>query len=135
MDVSKLRGLPFDEKCPSRNVLRLVGDRWSLLIILQLEQGTRRFLELRRAIGGISPKVLAETLRKLEEHGLIERRVYDESPPRVDYRLTDLGQELAKVVVELDLWIGRNLARVVRAKAEFVRDAKSRVPWQVPRVA
>jgi DNA-binding HxlR family transcriptional regulator len=135
MTASKMISLSQDLTCPSRGLLRVVGDRWSLLILLQLESGTRRTSELRRSIGDISAKVLTDSLRKLEELGFIRRRIRAKSPPHVEYCLTQLGRELATVVVGLDKWVGKNLERVNRAKAKYARQTKSRVPWHTPRVA
>lgn len=81
----------FSEACPSRELLRLVGDRWTLLVIARLEQGTRRNSQLLHEVGGVSPKVLSSTLRKLEEFGFVARQVYPEIPPRVEYSLTPLA--------------------------------------------
>lgn len=119
--------------CPSRSMFRLIGDRWTLLALLQLEQGVRRFADIRRGLGTISAKVLAEKLRRLEENGIVRRRVYDQSPPRVEYRLTALGQELAQHVSKLDQWTLQNAERIERSRRTFSRSQRSRTPWQIPR--
>ena len=125
----------FSEQCPSRDVLRLVGDRWTLLVVALLEGGTRRNSELLRQIGGISPKVLSSTLRKLEQFGFVERRVHPEIPPRVEYSLTPLGRSLSEVVVALDRWVETNYTDVARARAEFEGRRGAKNPWQEPEVA
>ncbi len=125
----------FSATCPSREVLRLVGDRWTLLVLAKLEQGTRRNSELLHEIGGISSKVLSATLRKLEEFGFVARHVYPEIPPRVEYSLTRLGRSLAKVVVALDQWVEDNYGEVTRAKVEFQQRRGAKNPWQLPEVA
>lgn len=114
-------------------MFRLIGDRWTLLALLQLEQGVRRFADIRRGLGTISAKVLAEKLRRLEENGIVRRRVYDQSPPRVEYRLTALGQELTQHVSKLDQWTLQNAERIERSRRTFSRSQRSRTPWQIPR--
>lgn len=95
----------FLPNCPARAVLSLLAEKWALLVIHALSEGTRRTAELRRRIGGISEKMLIQTLRRLEEHGLIVRTSYPEIPPRVEYALTPLGRSLSSVVTALDQWV------------------------------
>lgn len=83
--------------CPVETTVSLMGDRWKLLIIRDLLGGTKRFGELKRSLTGISQKVLTQHLRSMEEYGLVNRKVYAEVPPRVEYSLTDLGQSLKLV--------------------------------------
>ncbi|MCT2590340.1 helix-turn-helix transcriptional regulator [Streptomyces sp. N2-109] len=80
--------------CPSRPVLDLLGSKWSVLIILNLAAGTCRFTELRKAVTGITPKVLTANLRGLERDGLVSREIFAEVPPRTEYSLTPLGESL-----------------------------------------
>ncbi len=87
-------GNAYDPECPTRVVLDRIGDKWTVLIIEVLDAGPRRFNEIRLAIGGITPKVLTSTLRSLAADGLIVREAFGEVPPRVEYRLTDLGRSL-----------------------------------------
>lgn len=109
----------FDEHCPCRILLKLLAEKWVLLIIHALTAGPLRTAELRRAVGGISEKMLFQTLRRLERSGLVERRAYAEVPPRVDYRLTELGRSLAKPVRAMDAWIEENLNAVQNAEQAF----------------
>lgn len=105
--IKKLLTAPADgfSLCPVRDVLTRVGDKWSLLTILHLGTAdSLRFNELRRNIDGISQRMLTVTLRSLETDGLVNRRVYAEVPPRVEYRLTLLGQSLLGAVIELGKW-------------------------------
>ncbi|RSM60033.1 transcriptional regulator [Kibdelosporangium aridum] len=89
----------FDAKCPSRAVMEHLSSRWGVLIqIMLLREGTMRFSELRRAIGGVSEKMLAQTLQALERDGIVRRVVHPVIPPHVDYSLTDLGGDAAKAV-------------------------------------
>ena len=96
---------PFAADCPSRQVLDRIGDRWSVLVILVLSQGTRRFSEVAGAIEGISQKMLTQTLRGLERDGLVTRTVYAEVPPRVEYELTPLGRGAAEPFAHLRDWV------------------------------
>jgi DNA-binding HxlR family transcriptional regulator len=102
--------------------LARVGDKWSVLIFLQLETGPRRFSELRRAIAGISPKMLASTLRGLEREGFVSRTVFPTKPPSVEYALTDLGREMAEPVRALGMWVLDNLHRMESARRRFDED-------------
>lgn len=110
------RGQLFAADCPSRGVLDHVTSRWGVLALIALRDGTLRFSELRRRIGGVSEKMLAQTLQALEEDGFVLRTAYPEVPPRVDYRLTPLGAEVAAHVATLADWIELNLARVLRMR-------------------
>ena len=93
------------EICPVRNVVSRFGNKWALLVILVLsEQGTVRFNELCRLIPDVSSRVLSGTLRTLEADGLIARKVYPVVPPKVEYRLTDIGSSLVPFIVQLTEW-------------------------------
>ncbi len=112
--------------CPMRDVLDRVGDKWSLLVIFSLVSQTKRFGELKKQIGDISPRVLTQTLRNLEQDGLVTRRMFATIPPRVDYTITDLGRSLATVMRPVVDWAEQNRAHILRsrqkrAKAEAVR--------------
>lgn len=97
-----------------------VADKWTLLLIEALEEGgARRFSELARAVPGISQKMLTQTLRAMEREGLADRTIYAEVPPRVEYRLTDLGHELAEAFCGVWTWAERNLARIEAARAAY----------------
>ncbi len=115
-----MRSLPADvynPKCPSRLVLNHVTNKWGVLVLLALLEKTHRFSELRRKVGGVSEKMLAQTLGSLEDDGFVHRRAFPEVPPRVEYKLTPLGREVAARVEGLVEWIEHNLARVQRARA------------------
>ena len=105
-------GNAYDPECPTRVVLDRIGDKWTVLIIEVLDAGPRRFNEIRLAIGGITPKVLTSTLRSLAADGLIVREAFGEVPPRVEYRLTDLGRSLLEPVAALRQWAERNVAEI-----------------------
>lgn len=93
-----------DDPCPLRDVLNRVGDKWSVLVVIELKGGRLRFSDLRRAIEGISQRMLTHTLRQLERDGLIERTVYPSVPVRVEYELTALGLTLNDPLAALAQW-------------------------------
>lgn len=108
------------EKCPVRDVLDRVGDAWSVLVILLLaEHGPYRFNALKRAIGDISQRMLAVTLRHLERDGLISRTVFPTNPPQVEYALTDLGRSLGDRLGGLTAWAVENHAPIRAARSEY----------------
>lgn len=100
-------------------VLSRIGDKWTVLVVELLGDGPMRFNELRRSIGNISQKMLTTTLRNLERDGFVTRTVFATIPPRVDYELTELGQELRVPVRALGAWARRNLERIDAARARF----------------
>jgi len=101
------------------SVLARVGDKWSVLVIMLLIDGPRRFNELKRTIGGISQRMLTLTLRGLERDGLVTRTVFPTIPPRVDYELTDLGRGLAEPVKALGQWAFEHLPQIEGARTDF----------------
>ncbi|ORM68105.1 transcriptional regulator [Pantoea wallisii] len=111
------RGELLNVNCPSREVLKRITSRWSVLILLALRAETLRFSELRRRIGGVSERMLAQTLRHMEEDGFIERIAYDVVPPHVEYHLTALGHEVEGHVIGLADWLESNVHRIVRVPA------------------
>ena len=90
--------------CPVETTLMLISDRWKVLIIRDLLNGTKRFGELKRSVGNISQKVLTATLRAMEESGLLTRKVYPEVPPRVEYTLTETGYSLKPILDAMKEW-------------------------------
>ena len=97
----------FDSNCPTRQVLDCIADKWTVLIIRRLADGTLRFAQLRRSVDGISQKVLTNTLRDLERDGIVARTVHPVVPPKVEYRLTPGGEELCPALDELLFWAQR----------------------------
>ena len=91
-------------RCPVEVTLTLIDDRWKVLIIRELLYGTRRFGELRKALGNISTKVLTSNLRSMEDDSLLTRQVYPEVPPKVEYTLTDLGYSLKPILLSMVEW-------------------------------
>ncbi len=102
--------------CPSRVVLSHVCSRWGVLVLVVLREGMHRFSELRRRIGGVSEKMLSQTLQNLEGDGFVERKSLPVVPPHVEYRLTPLGEEVAEQVENLATWIEQNLPRIMQAR-------------------
>ena len=90
--------------CPVETTLTLIGDKWKVLILRDLLLGTKRFGELKKSIGSVSQKVLTAQLRDMEKNGLVNRKVYPEVPPRVEYSLTELGQSLKPILDAMWNW-------------------------------
>lgn len=106
--------------CPKvGKVLSRIGDKWSVLVIIMLTPGTRRFSDLKRNIGGISQRMLTMCLRGLERDGLVKRTVYPTVPPRVEYELTDLGRSLCVPVMALGKWAHTHIAEIDAAQIAF----------------
>lgn len=95
---------PRDTHCPAEFTLSMIGGRWKIPLIFHLLGGAKRFSALARALGGVSQKVLAQQLREMERDGLVERKIYAEVPPRVEYSLTPLGRSLKPVVDSMCRW-------------------------------
>ncbi len=112
------------EACnPARAVLGRVGDTWSMLIVIALREGPLRFSELKRAVHGVSQRMLTRSLRSLERDGLVSRTVTPTRPPRVDYELTALGHSLREPVEALGRWATRHRLQLERAQQRYDRGA------------
>jgi len=109
----------FNNLCPTRQVLDRIADKWTVLVIRRLADGTLRFSQLRRAVGGISQKALTSTLRGLERDGIVSRRLYASVPPRVEYSLTDLGRSLIKLVAGICTWAEVHIEEIQRARLAY----------------
>ncbi len=110
------RGDLMAAACPSRTVLKHMTSRWGVLVLIALQGRTHRFSELRRMIGGVSERMLAQTLQWLEHDGLVLRVAHNVVPPHVDYSLTPLGDEAAERVRLLADWIELNMPRIAQAQ-------------------
>ena len=120
----KLTG-SFDTDCPAtREILNRVGDKWSVLVAVLLGEGPKRFNAMKRAIAGISQRVLTVTVRSLERDGLVKRTVYPTNPPQVEYALTELGRTWLEPVSILAAWAHGHHAEVRRARDAFDRVGK-----------
>lgn len=109
------RGELFSTACPSRDILKHLTSRWGVLVLIALLEQGFRFSELRRKVGGVSEKMLAQTLQTLEADGFVNRRSYPVVPPHVDYSLTPLGREAAEKVRDFADWIEINITRILDA--------------------
>ena len=107
-----MKANPYRAACPSRDILELIGSKWSMLLLCVLREGPVRNGALRRELQGISQKMLTQTLRDLELHGIVQRISYDEVPPRVEYRLTRLGQSLGALVAQIESWVVANYPKM-----------------------
>lgn len=112
------RGELLDANCPSRDVLKHITSRWGVLELVILQGGTQRFSDLRRKIGGVSEKMLAQTLQGLEGDGLLLRVSYPVVPPHVEYSLTMLGEQAAERVAALADWIEGNMGQIMAHQRE-----------------
>jgi DNA-binding HxlR family transcriptional regulator len=113
------KGDIYNKNCPSREVLGLVADKWTVLIIHALSRSTLRHNELARSLGTISQKVLTQGLRKLERNGLITRTVFPVVPPKVEYSLTPLGESLVRALQTLANWSETHFPEVAKAREKF----------------
>lgn len=105
----------YSASCPSRRALELIANKWALLVIPALRAGPQRNSELLRKIGGVSQKMLTQTLRELEQNGLVLREDHQTVPPHVEYRLSELGRSLSKTLIAVDRWAEANHAQLERA--------------------
>src|ERR1700676_540557 len=115
--------------CEFREMLDRVGDKWTLFVLVMLEQRPTqraRFSELKRSIAGISQRMLTATLRSLERDGLVTRDVYPEVPPRVEYELTQLGRKFMRPVLALVMWLQTNQPAIRAARDKFDRRSQDR---------
>ncbi|MBY8889157.1 helix-turn-helix transcriptional regulator [Streptomyces sp. PTM05] len=119
-------GPASEEPCRAREVLGMVGDKWSLLIVRHLSEGPRRFTELKRSVEGISQRMLTVTLRGLERDGILTRTVRNVMPPHVSYELTPMGRSLREATAPLLEWSTAHLARIGAARAAY--DARPDAP-------
>lgn len=107
------------EGCEVRQILDRIADKWSLLVIALLDKRTMRFAELQRSIEGISKRMLTTTLRQLERDGIVERTVYPTVPPKVEYKLTPLGNSLHETVQALVVWTESNQVKIAEARSRY----------------
>jgi DNA-binding HxlR family transcriptional regulator len=115
---------PNAEDCRAlSSILARVADKWTVLIVVLLGEGPRRFNEIKRLVGGISQRMLTFTLRGLERDGLVTRTVYPTTPPRVDYQLTELGGTLWEAVEPLSSWARAHVNEILASRTRFDQDA------------
>jgi DNA-binding HxlR family transcriptional regulator len=114
-----MTGNSYDPQCPTRQVLDRIGDKWTVLVLILLNDGPVRFNELRRRVAGVSQKMLSHTLKSMERDGLVHRRAIATVPVTVEYSVTPLGQTLTALVDQLRLWAEHNLSHVQAAQRRY----------------
>jgi DNA-binding HxlR family transcriptional regulator len=112
----------YNTDCPSQGILALIGGKWSMLILCALRARPCRTHALKRRLG-VSSKMLTQTLRELQRHGIIEREDFGEVPPRVEYRLSPLGRSLSGLVVEIERWISTHYSRMTGSVRRYDANA------------
>ena len=119
--VGEMAPDPYSRSCPSRPLLKSLGDLWTVLVVGALHEADQpqRFKEISVQVDGISTKMLTQTLRGLERDGLLERHQYPEIPPRVTYELTDSGKGLAEALAQVEAWATDHLGAVTEARARY----------------
>lgn len=113
------RGAVLSSECPSREILKHVTSQWGVLVLIVLLQGTHRFSQLRRKIGGVSEKMLTQTLQQLELDGFIIKISYPVVPPHTEYSLTPLGEGISRQVEALTNWIEENIGLIMQAQRPY----------------
>jgi DNA-binding HxlR family transcriptional regulator len=108
------------EYCPSRAAIDMIANKWTVLVICALIGHVRRYNELQRIVGNISQKVLTDTLRKLEKDGLVNRKIYPVVPPKVEYQLTELGETLVPLIMNLFGWAESHMDEVEQAHKTYL---------------
>ena len=120
MEKSIERGNVLASACPSRQILQHLTSRWGALVLVSLHCGTKRFSELRRAIDGVSERMLTKTLQELEADGMLIRKSYNTVPPQVDYTLTEFGAQASNKMFELVDWLETNLGNILASQQNTV---------------
>lgn len=120
MEKSVGRGNVLASACPSRQILQHLTSRWGALVLVSLHSGTKRFSELRRAIDGVSERMLTKTLQELEADGMLIRKSYNTVPPQVDYTLTEFGSQASNKMFELVDWLEMNLGNILASQQNTV---------------
>ena len=120
---------PLHEDCRKVGPIRArAGEKWSMLVVMLLREGPRRFNDIKRNTGGISQQMLTRTLRGLERDGMVTRTIFPTSPPQVEYSLNELGRSMAEPVLAFGRWVQEHLAEVDAARHRFDQRAKTGVP-------
>lgn len=109
-----MKGRVLSKDCPSRPIFAHLTSRWGALVMIVLLDGTKRFGEIRREIEGVSERMLSETLKQLEQDGMLSRKSFDTVPPHVEYTLTEYGRQAAEKIAVLVDWLECNLAEIMR---------------------
>jgi DNA-binding HxlR family transcriptional regulator len=115
---------PLQECHNVRQILARIGEKWSMLVVMLLRDGPRRFNDIKRNTGGISQQMLTRTLRGLERDGMVTRTIYPTSPPQVEYRMTELGRSMSEPVLAFGRWVQEHLADIDAARQQFDQRTK-----------
>lgn len=115
----------YSKNCPARLIFERMADKWALLIVRLLQDGPCRFNRMRREIEGVSQKALSQTLRRLERDGLVSRQAFPTVPVTVEYSLTELGSDLARIIEPLARWAESNLIAVLQAQCRYDQRARA----------
>jgi len=116
---------PLRQDCQKvRQILARIGEKWSMLVVMLLRDGPRRFNDIKRNTGGISQQMLTRTLRGLERDGMVTRTIYPTSPPQVEYRMTELGRSMSEPVLAFGRWVQEHLADVDTARHQYDQRTK-----------
>lgn len=110
------RGKVLASACPSREILRHLTSRWGVLVLVVLQNGTKRFSQIRQEIEGVSERMLTQTLQQLEQDGMIIRQSFNTVPPRVEYTLTHFGRQASDKVADLVVWLEGNLGEILASR-------------------
>ncbi len=111
---------PLDEDCHKvSRILARIGEKWSMLVVMLLRDGPRRFNDIKRNTGGVSQQMLTRTLRGLERDGMVTRTIFPTSPPQVEYKLTELGRSMSEPVLVFGRWVQEHLAEIDVARNRF----------------
>ena len=117
---------PLHQDCQKvSQILARIGEKWSMLVVMLLRDGPRRFNDIKRNTAGISQQMLTRTLRGLERDGIVTRTIFPTSPPQVEYRLTELGRSMSEPVLVFGRWVQEHLAQIDAARERFDRAAKT----------
>ena len=117
--MNKINYDVYSENCPSRKVLEMISDKWAILVVEKLSKKTCRFGELKREIGGVSQKVLTQTLRSLERNGFVARQSYPVLPLKVEYSLTPLGCNLSLIFSSITEWAEKHIEEILLAQQSY----------------
>lgn len=118
----------FTLNCPTQQILDVIADKWSVIVLYCLAYRPRRYKEIQRRIEGISQKVLTQTLRKLERYGLVERQVLSEMPPSVEYSLSSLGETLIEPLLAIASWSREHFSEVIQSCDRYDQQNLSQKP-------
>ena len=115
----------YSRNCPSRDILELIGSKWSMMLLCVLREGPCRTQALKRRLDGISQKMLTQTLRDLTKHGIVKRIDYEQVPPHIEYRLTARGESLSDLVQQIENWVKQHYTSMVRTADAYAAEPRN----------